>query len=195
MTGHPAAADVLPGLDDDTTPPLHQVLEAILLVVDEPVPAVLLAQVTERPRHEVEAALTQTAADWLAQRRGVELRQVAGGWRLYTAPGCAPYVERFVTDGAPARLSQAALETLAIIAYRQPVSRARVAAIRGVSADGVIRTLLARRLVAEAGTDTATQAVLYATTPHLLERLGLDDLSQLPPLAPMLDDDLDGLDT
>jgi segregation and condensation protein B len=114
------------------------------------------------------------------------LRQVAGGWRLYTRADCAPYVERFVLDGQQARLTQAALETLAVIAYRQPVTRQRVSAVRGVNVDGVVRTLVARGLVVEAGPDEETGATRYRTTNYLLERLGLQSLDELPSLAPLL---------
>ena len=167
-------------------PPLSALLEAVLLVTDEPVPAVTLAQVVERPTHEVEDVLRGLADDYAAQGRGFELRQVAGGWRFYTRADCAPWVERFVLDGQQARLTQAALETLAVIAYRQPVTRARVSAVRGVNVDGVVRTLVARGLITEAGTDPETGGVLYATTGLLLEKLGLQSLEDLPSLAPLL---------
>jgi segregation and condensation protein B len=172
----------------DAAPPLRLVLESILLVVDEPVSEVTLAQVAERPRHEVVAALEAIAAEYDEHGHGFELRKVAEGWRLYTRPEAASYVERFVLDGQQARLTQAALETLAVVAYRQPVSRSRVAAVRGVNVDGVMRTLLARRLVEEAGTDPETGAVLYRTTPYFLERLGINGLDELPDLAPLLPD-------
>lgn len=178
---------------DEATPPLRKILESILLVVDEPVPEVDLAQVLETPRAAVLAALEDLAADYLRDDRGFELRQVAGGWRLYTAPACAAYVERFVLDGQQARLTQAALETLAVIAYRQPVTRQSVAAIRGVNVDGVIRTLLTRGLIAEAGEDGPGGAHLYVTTPYFLERLGLNSLDELPNLAPLLPSNIDDL--
>jgi segregation and condensation protein B len=167
-------------------PPLPVLLEAVLLVTDEPVPARVLASVVERPTAEVEAALQALADEYTAAGRGFELRQVAGGWRLYTRAECAPWVERFVLDGQSARLTQAALETLAVIAYRQPVTRARISAVRGVNVDGVVRTLLARGLVAEAGQDPDTAGTLYRTTPLLLEKLGLSSLEELPALAPLL---------
>ena len=167
-------------------PPLPTVLEAVLLVTDEPVPAVTLAAVVEAPTPDVEAALAELAQSYTDQGRGFELRLVAGGWRLYTRAECAPWVERFILDGQSARLTQAALETLAVIAYRQPVTRARVSAVRGVNVDGVVRTLLARGLIAEAGQDTDTAGTLYRTTPLLLERLGLQSLDDLPALAPLL---------
>jgi segregation and condensation protein B len=179
--------------DADPTPPLRKVLESILLVVDQPVPEVDLAQVLEAPRAVVLAALEDLAEEYVRDQRGFELRQVAGGWRLYTAPDCAPYIERFVLDGQQARLTQAALETLAVIAYRQPVSRQSVAAIRGVNVDGVVRTLLGRGLIAEAGEEGPGGAHLYVTTPYFLERLGLRSLDELPNLAPLLPADIDDL--
>ena len=176
-----AAAEVDPG-----APPLPMLLEAVLLVTDEPVPARVLASVVEHPIPRVEAALHELAADYTASGRGFELRQVAGGWRLYTRAECAPWVERFVLDGQSARLTQAALETLAVIAYRQPVTRARISGIRGVGVDGVMRTLLTRGLVHEVGPDPDSGGGLYATTPLFLERLGLRSLADLPELAPFL---------
>lgn len=169
-------------------PPLHAIVEAVLMATDEPLSAVVLAQVAERPTTEVEQVLRALATEYEAQGRGFTLREVAGGWRLYTRDDCAPWVERFVLDGQSARLTQAALETLAVIAYQQPVSRARVSAVRGVSVDGVVRTLTARGLIVEAGTDPETSATLYRTTDLLLERLGLGSLAELPPLAPFLPD-------
>ncbi|MGD0705892.1 MAG: SMC-Scp complex subunit ScpB, partial [Trebonia sp.] len=139
-------------VEDSDGPGLRASLEAILLVADEPVPEVLLAQVLERPRHEIDAALRELAAEYTADGRGFDLREIAGGWRFYTREDCAPLVERFVRDGQEVRLTQAALETLAVIAYRQPVSRARVSAVRGVNCDGVIRTLVLRGLVEDSGT-------------------------------------------
>jgi segregation and condensation protein B len=167
-------------------PSLRASLEAILLVVDEPVADVTLAQVVERPRDEVVATLHDLAREYDEAGRGFELREVAGGWRFYTRPECSAVVERFVRDGQQARLTQAALETLAVVAYRQPVSRSRVSAVRGVNVDGVMRTLQSRGLVEEAGTDPDSQAVLYRTTPLFLERLGLRSLDELPALAPFL---------
>ena len=172
----------------DDLPPLRTALEAVLLVVDEPVAEVTLAQVVERPTEEVAQVLRELAADYDGAERGFELRQVSGGWRLYTRASCAPYVERFVRDGQQARLTQAALETLAVVAYRQPVSRSRVAAIRGVNVDAVMRTLVARGLVTEVGSEHETGALLYGTTPHFLERLGLAALNELPPLSEYLPD-------
>ena len=173
-------------LGEDEGPALRTALEAILMVVDEPVGDVVLAQVTERPTEEVRAALAELAAEYDQQGRGFELRQVAGGWRYYTRASCAAYVEKFVLDGQQARLTQAALETLAVVAYRQPVSRARVSAVRGVNVDGVVRTLVARGLVEEAGQDPESGATLYRTTSYFLERMGLNGLDELPDLAPFL---------
>jgi segregation and condensation protein B len=170
---------------------LQASLEAILLVADEPVPEVVLAQVLERPRHEIAATLRRLAVSYRQEGRGFELRQVAGGWRYYTREDCAPVVERFVRDGQEVRLTQAALETLAVVAYRQPVSRARVSAVRGVNCDSVMRTLTLRGLVEEAGTDRETGAILYRTTGYFLERLGIASLDQLPDLAPFLPDDIE----
>ena len=175
-------------------PPLPALLEAVLLVTDGPAPVAVLAGVVEEPTAAVEEALAALAQEYEAGGRGFELREVAGGWRLYTRPDCAPWVERYVLDGQQARLTQAALETLAVIAYRQPVTRARVSAVRGVNVDGVVRTLLARGLVTEAGPDPDTGGALYRTTPLLLERLGLRSLEELPSLAPLLPD-LGELDT
>jgi segregation and condensation protein B len=166
-------------------------LEAILLVADEPVPAVVLAQVLERPTGEVTDLLRATAVDYEAEGRGFDLREIAGGWRFYTREECAPVVERFVSEGQEVRLTQAALETLAVVAYRQPVSRARVSAVRGVNCDGVMRTLTLRGLVEDSGTDPETGAILYRTTGYFLERLGLATLDELPDLAPFLPDNVD----
>lgn len=174
-----------PALEVELQPagPLTAALEAVLLVVDEPVTAVVLAQTVGRPVPEVTAALAELVADYAATGRGFDLREVAGGWRFYTRAEYAPLVERFLTDGQQARLTQAALETLAVVAYRQPVSRARVSAIRGVNVDGVMRTLVTRGLVEECGTEPESQAILYRTTGYFLERLGLRSLDELPPVA------------
>ncbi len=166
--------------------PLVGILEAVLLVTDEPIPSSTLAQVAGATVGAVEAALEALVREYDEAGRGFELRQVAGGWRLYTRAGYAPYVERFVLDGQQARLTQAALETLAVIAYRQPVSRARVGAVRGVNVDGVVRTLTNRGLVVESGTDAETGGILYRTSPLFLEKLGVGSLSDLPALAPLL---------
>jgi segregation and condensation protein B len=174
-------------------PSLRTALEAILMVVDEPVGEVVLAQVTEKPTETVLATLRELAAEYDEQERGFELREVAGGWRFYTRASAAAYVERFVLDGQQARLTQAALETLAVVAYRQPVSRGRVSAVRGVNVDGVMRTLVTRGLVEEAGHDGEGGSTLYRTTSYFLERIGLRDIAELPDLAPFLPE-LDSID-
>lgn len=165
---------------------LKGALEAVLMVVDEPAAVDHLAKVLGHTPREVADALAALADEYTVQRRGFELRQVAGGWRFYTRPEYADAVEAFVLDGQQARLTQAALETLAVVAYRQPVSRSRVSAVRGVNCDGVMRTLLQRGLVAEAGTEPETGAILYRTTNYFLERMGLRGLDELPELAPFL---------
>ena len=167
-------------------PPLSAQLEALLLVTDEPVSAGTLAAVCEQAVAAVQETLAALAAEYDAQGRGLDLRASEAGWRLYTRDTCWPVVERYVRDGQAARLTQAALETLAVIAYRQPVTRSRISAVRGVNVDGVVRTLLARGLVHEAGADPASGATLYRTTPLLVEKLGLRSLDELPPLAAML---------
>jgi segregation and condensation protein B len=180
--------------DTQQVPGLRPSLEAILLVADEPVPVVVLAQVLERPRNEVTAELQSLATEYKTDGRGFDLREIAGGWRFYTREDCAPLVERFVSDGQEVRLTQAALETLAVVAYRQPVSRARVSAVRGVSCDSVMRTLVLRGLVEETGTDNETGAILYRTTGYFLERLGLASLEDLPDLAPFLPEDIEDIE-
>lgn len=191
MTEEPRPQVADPEQADPDPEGVRSHLEAILLVADEPVPEIVLAQVLERPREDVTAALRDLAATYTAQRRGFDLREVAGGWRYYTRPEYAPVVEKFVRDGQEVRLTQAALETLAVVAYRQPVGRAQVSAVRGVNCDGVMRTLTLRGLVEEAGADPETGAILFRTTPYFLERLGLAGLGQLPDLAPFLPDQVD----
>jgi segregation and condensation protein B len=161
-------------------------IEAVLLVAEDPVPAIVLAERLEMPLPEVDRTLRALADEYVTAGRGFELRDVGGGWRFYTAAAAGEYVERFVLAGQTARLSQAALETLAVIAYQQPVSRGRIAAVRGVNVDGVVRTLLSRRLIDEAAVDPESGAMTYRTTSYFLERLGLRELSELPPLAPLL---------
>ena len=175
-------------------PTLTAALEALLLVVDEPMPASAMAEVTNTPIAQVEAELNRLAEEYTAQGRGFTLRQVGGGWRFYTRDTCADAVTRWVKDGQRSRLSQAALETLAIIAYKQPISRARIAAVRGVNVDGVVRTLLTRGLVNEVGVEPISQASLYGTTELFLERLGVADLSELPDISPLLPDIDDAVD-
>ncbi|GAB2608305.1 SMC-Scp complex subunit ScpB [Kribbella endophytica] len=177
----PAAGEVV--IDDVT---MRRALEAILMVTDEPLPALVLARAVGRPVGDVTEALKALAGEYTEQGRGFDLREVGGGWRYYTRPAEAQYVEKFVLDGQQARLTQAALETLAVVAYKQPVSRARVSAIRGVNVDGVMRTLISRGLVEDAGADTESQATLYRTSSYFLERMGMQTLDDLPELAPYL---------
>jgi segregation and condensation protein B len=162
-------------------------LEAILFLADEPVEAEVLAEILEREVDEVRAELETLAADYLAAGRGMEVRRAAGGWRMYSAALARPAVERWALAGRTGRLTQAALETLAVIAYKQPISRQEISDIRGVNADGAVRSLVARGFVAQVGRDEGPgQALLYGTTPMLLERLGLDSLDGLPPLTEFL---------
>ncbi|MFV0254105.1 MAG: SMC-Scp complex subunit ScpB [Beutenbergiaceae bacterium] len=185
-----AAAGVL-----QTPGGLPAALEAILMVADTPVSVTQLATVLARPEPEIGEALTALAAEYQGQDRGFVLREPGGGWRYYSNPQFAPVVDAFVLDGQTARLTQASLETLAVIAYRQPVSRGRIAAIRGVNVDSVVRTLASRGLIEEAGVDPDGGAHLYRTSAYFLERLGLNSLEDLPPLAPYLPemDELDEL--
>ncbi len=178
------------GGDDDTlgAPSLAAAIEALLLLADEPMSVMDLAAATRQPADEVEAVVRALSEEYTEQMRGFDLREVAGGWRYYSRTECSPVVERFVLDGQQARMTQASLETLAVIAYRQPIARGRVAAVRGVNVDGVIRTLLARGLIAEAGHDGESGAHLYRTTSHFLERMGIASLDDLPPLAEHLPD-------
>jgi segregation and condensation protein B len=165
---------------------LRPALEAVLLVADEPLDHLTLATAVGYPPADVLSALGALADEYSEQGRGFDLRNVAGGWRFYTREEFAPVVERFVMEGQQARLTQAALETLAVVAYKQPVSRARVSAIRGVNVDGVMRTLVTRGLVEEAGVDEHSHAILYRTTTYFLERIGVGSLDELPDLAPFL---------
>ncbi len=168
-------------------------IEAILMVVDEPVSEVILAQIIEAPTEQILESLHHLQNRYENEFRGFQLRQVSGGWRFYSHPDLAPLVEKFVLDGQQAKLTQAALETLAVIAYRQPISRARVSAIRGVNVEAVMKTLVTRGLVEESGVEHETGAILYSTTSFFLERLGLNNVNDLPALAPFLPD-IDGLD-
>lgn len=181
-------------------------LEAVLMVVDEPASEIRLAASLLIPVEDVRKLLLEiqreydgytgqglngrndqdAATDAGPQPRGFELRNVAGGWRIFSRSSFAPLVSRFVLEGQSARLSQAALETLAVIAYRQPVSRSRVSAIRGVNVDSVVRTLTQRGLITDAATDPETGALLYGTTPYFLERLGIGSVAELPQLSPHL---------
>ncbi len=180
--------------DLETTAGVKAALEAVLMVVDEPVSEEQLAAVTGLPTAAIRELLHELAREYdgytgngdTVPVRGFELRQLAGGWRVYSRAAYAEIVSQFVVDGQTARLTQAALETLAVIAYRQPVSRARVSAIRGVNVDSVVRTLAQRGLIEEVGTDPVSGAFLYRTTAYFLERLGLGSVDELPQIAPHL---------
>ncbi|HMI35932.1 MAG TPA: SMC-Scp complex subunit ScpB [Propionibacteriaceae bacterium] len=172
--------------DADNSVNVAGALEALLLLAAEPVTEFELAQAVGVPESEVAETLTELVAFYTETGRGFELRQVAGGWRYYTREEHADLITRSVVEGQQSRLSQAALETLAVVAYTQPISRARVSAVRGVNVDGVMRTLLARGLIEEAGHDPESGAVLFTTTSYFLERMGLKTLEDLPPLAPQL---------
>ena len=167
---------------------LESVLESLLRGVGSPASVEQLAAVTDASPERVAAILTRMAEGFTMRGSGFDLRYAGDGWRLYTRTAHAPYVERLLLDGARTKLTRAALETLAVVAYRQPLTRARISAVRGVNVDGVVRTLLARGLIAEAGTDPETTATQYATTELFLERLGLASLADLPELAPLLPD-------
>ncbi|KAM9861826.1 SMC-Scp complex subunit ScpB [Leucobacter sp. BZR 635] len=178
---------------------LAQQLEALLIVADEPLSAMTLATACDRPVREVRKTLHELVADYDGTAaggapRGFELREVAGGYRFYVRESLDPVVADFVQQQTPAKLSQAALETLAVIAYRQPVSRGAIASIRAVNVDSVVRTLLARGLVSEVGHDGETGAILYGTSDQLLGHLGIGDISELPSVAPLLDDGSEGFD-
>ena len=164
-------------------------IEGILMVAIEPVPSELLAQLFEMPVAEIDDLMARLAHAYAEAGHGFQLVRIAGGYRYQSHPEVSAYVERFVLDGQRARLSAAALETLAIIAYKQPISRLQVASIRGVDPDAVIRTLQSRGLIEQRGNDTGPgQAVLWGTTQLFLEKLGLDSLDQLPPLAEFVPD-------
>ena len=206
MTEHPGTEDVGSQVDADAAaigrtqaedalvedalvedalgaPTLEAACEAVLLLADEPIPLVALASIVRRPVEQVDAVVRGLSEQYTEDGRGFDLREVAGGWRFYTRADCADVVSRYVVDGQQARLTQAALETLAIVAYRQPISRGRISAVRGVNVDGVVRTLLTRGLIEEVGVEPGSQATLLGTTPYFLERLGISDLAELPPLA------------
>ena len=161
-------------------------LEAVLMVADQPLDHLTLAQAVGHPPSDVEAALRSLAEQYTEQGRGFELRNVAGGWRYFTRGQFAGAVERFILDGQQARLTQAALETMAVVAYRQPISRTRISAIRGVNVDSVVRTLVTRGLIEEADVDGESGAILYRTTSYFLERMGMGNISELPDIAPLL---------
>lgn len=163
-------------------------LEAVLMVVEEPVPVITLATALELPVQTVERHLHALEAEYVEQRRGFSLREIAGGWRIYSRVEYGPIVERFVIDGQQSRLTQAALETLAVVAYLQPVSRARVGSVRGVNVESVLRTLHTRGLIEELDEHGEGGAILYRTTGYFLERMGLRGLEDLPPIAHHLPD-------
>jgi segregation and condensation protein B len=167
---------------------LGSVLEALLLVVDTPVSDEALATATQQPVYRIAAKLAVMSEELAERGSGIDLRKTGAGWRMYTRARFAPYVEKLLLDGARSKLTRAALETLAVVAYRQPVTRARVSAVRGVNVDAVIRTLLARGLITEAGVDEDSGATTFATTELFLERLGLTSLTDLPDIAPLLPD-------
>lgn len=167
---------------------LRSTLEAVLMVVDEPVSVPDLASAFGVGESEIRANLEGLEVEYRAQQRGFTLREVDGSWRMYSRPVYADAVEKFLLGNQQAKLTQAALETLAVIAYRQPISRSRVGAIRGVNVDGVTRTLVTRGLITEVGSDAEGGATLYGTTPYFLQRLGIGSLDELPPLAPYLPD-------
>lgn len=174
-----------------TVPPagLRRALEAILFLADEPLSTTVLAQAVEAGRQDVEAELRVLAAQHEQRGDGICLVEVAGGWRLLTHPEAAPFVEHFILSSRHARLTKASLETLAVVAYKQPVTRHQVSSIRGVDSEGVLRGLAERGLVEEVGRDDGPgRPVLYGTSPLFLERLGLRSLSDLPPIVPLLDD-------
>lgn len=192
-----SAAEELAAARTDHT--LAQQLEALLIVADEPLSAVSLAAATEKPVREVREAVIALAAEYDGRdgapgshARGFELREVGGGYRFYVRASLDPLVADFVHQQTPSKLSQAALETLAVIAYRQPIARGAIASIRAVNVDSVVRTLLARGLITEVGHDPETTATLYGTSESLLGYLGIGDISELPPIAPLLDDPMEG---
>ena len=178
--------------------PLTEKLEAILLVLEEPLGLVALAAAVGAPVPAVRQAIETLVDDYDGRgngpRRGFELREVGGGWRLYVRDDHDGLVAEFVGGQAPARLSQAALETLAVIAYKQPVTRGQVASIRAVNVDSVVRTLLARGLITELFADSETGAINYGTTDALLQNLGINSLDELPPISPLLDDGSNGFE-
>jgi len=186
--------------DDARVSDIHphdtRALEALMFVSDEPLTPSVIAQALETDRRGAEAMCEQLARQLEERNAGLVLRNVAGGWRLFTHPDSAPIVERFVLSSRQARLTKAALETLAIVAYKQPVTRHQVSAVRGVNSDGVLRALVDRGLLEEAGREeTPGRPVLFATTPQFLERLGLPSLAALPSLAPLLGADAEDAGT
>lgn len=167
---------------------LTRALEAMLLMATEPIGVAELSIALDEPEARVESELDEIAAFYVANSRGIRLKRVAGGWRFATDPEQAAVLEAWLISEQRSKLTQAALETLAVVAYLQPVSRGRIAGVRGVNVDGVVKTLLVRGLIYETGTDPLTGAVTFATTPLFLQKLGLDSLKELPDLAPLLPD-------
>jgi segregation and condensation protein B len=194
----------MPSPDDPVAPApvavadVDRALEAIFMVADEPQSLVALATVVSRPVAVVRQAIERLVDDYDGvngtTRRGFELREVGGGWRLYVRGDYDYVVTDFVSTQNPSRLSQAALETLAVIAYKQPISRGSIASIRAVNVDSVVRTLLGRGLITEVSTDAETHAILYGTTDLVLTQLGLNSLDELPPISPLLTDGAEGFD-
>ncbi len=180
------SASTVASIGEGVKPHLRGAIEAVLLVVDTPVQPAAIAYAADCDVADVREELVQWQAELEAQSSGFELRESADGWRLYTRGVYADIVERFLLDGGQTKLSRAAMETLAVVAYRQPATRAQVSAVRGVNVDGVMRTLHARGLIAEVGEEHG--AKLYATTALFLELLGIDSLDKLPDLAPLLPD-------
>ena len=204
MTDEPMTEDEDARMSEDAVlettleTPLSERVEAILLIVDEPIALVALAAAVHAPVPAVRQTLETLVDDYdgrgTGPRRGFELREVGGGWRLYVREDHDDLVADFIGGQAPARLSQAALETLAVIAYKQPVTRGQVASIRAVNVDSVVRTLLARGLITELFADSETGAINYGTTDQLLQHLGINSIDELPPISPLLDDGADGFD-
>ena len=176
------------------TTELSRQLEALLIIADEPLSAMELATAVARPMAEVQMALAELIAEFDENERGFELREIGGGYRFYARAVFDPLIVDFMQDRTVTRLSQAALETLTVVAYRQPITRGQIAAIRAVNVDSVVRTLVSRGLITEVDHDPETGAILYGTTEALLEHLGISSLDELPPIAPLLDDGTEGFD-
>lgn len=191
MTDNAVETDEAPVVDRADIP---AAVEALLFVADEPLALITIATALSTPLGEVEGIVRDLAAHYDATGRGFELREVGGGWRLYVRDRFDSVVKDFVLTQSPSKLSQAALETLAVIAYKQPVSRSAVAAVRAVNVDSVVRTLVSRGFITEVDTDPETGATLYGTTDLLLTQLGINSLDELPRVAPLLDDGADGFD-
>ena len=176
------------------TTELSRQLEALLIIADEPLSAMELATAVARPMAEVQMALAELIAEFDENERGFELREIGGGYRFYARAVFDPLIVDFMQERTVTRLSQAALETLTVVAYRQPITRGQIAAIRAVNVDSVVRTLVSRGLITEVDHDPETGAILYGTTEALLEHLGISSLDELPPIAPLLDDGTEGFD-